>query len=99
MSYDLQDYSIVNLAFPEELQTGAGGVQDNIYLQGQEDGVVYSLVWNPMKIKAMLCDIVRKQNGDRIPQMSPSENRYLSPRMKEALSNQEDYMPSEICKG
>jgi hypothetical protein len=99
MSYDLQDYSIVNLAFPEESQTGAGGVQDNIYLQGQEDGVVYSLVWNPMKIKAMLCDIVRKQNGDRIPQMSPSENRYLSPRMKEALSNQEDYMPSEICKG
>jgi Novel STAND NTPase 1 len=99
MSYDLQDYTIVNLAFPEESQTGAGGVRDNIYLLGQEDGVVYSLVWNPMKIKAMLCDIVRKQNGDRIPQMSPSENRYLSPRMKEALSNQEDYMPSEICKG
>ena len=87
MSYDLQDYSIVNLAFPEEFSR-ADGVPDNIYLQGQEDGVVYSLVWNPKKIKAMLCEIVRKQNGDRVPQMSPSENRYLSPKMKEALSNQ-----------
>ena len=77
MSYDLQDYSIVNLAFPEEFRP-AGGVQDNIYLQGQEDGVVYSLVWNPTKIKAMLCDIVRKQNGDRIPQMSPGKSVSLS---------------------
>jgi hypothetical protein len=98
MSYDLQDYSIVNLAFPRESQTGADGVPDNIYLQGQEDGVVYSLVWNPAKIKAMMCGIVRKQNGDRVPQMTPSENRYLSPKMKEALSNKEEYMPSEICK-
>ena len=95
MSYDLQDYSIVNLAFPEE--SGAGGVPDNIYLQGREDGVVYSLVWNPKKIKAMLCEIVRRQNGDRVPPLTP-ENRYLSPRMKEALSAKEDYMPSEICK-
>ena len=30
--------------------------------------------------------------------MTPSENRYLSPQMKEALSNKEEYMPSEICK-
>ena len=45
----------------------------------------------------MLCEIVRKQNDDRVPQMTP-ENRYLSPQMKEALSNKEDYMPSEICK-
>jgi hypothetical protein len=99
MSYDLQDYSIVNLVFPQGSQTGAGGVQDNIYLQGQENGVVYSLVWNPTKIKAMLCGIVRKQNGGRIPQMTPSENRYLSASMKEALSKKEDYMPREICKG
>jgi hypothetical protein len=98
ISYDLQDYSIVNLAFPEESQTGAGGVPDNIYLQGQEDGVVYSLVWNPTKIKAMLCGIVRRQNGDRVPPMTP-ENRHLSPKMKEALSNHEEYMPSEICRG
>jgi Novel STAND NTPase 1 len=98
MSYDLQDYSIVNLAFPEESRTEAGGVPDNIYLRGREDGVVYSLVWNPKKIKAMLCEIVRKQNGDRVPPMTP-ENRYLSPKMKEALSAREDYMPSEICKG
>ena len=95
MSYDLRDYSIVNLAFPEE--SGAGGVPDNIYLQGREDGVVYSLVWNPTKIKAMLCAIVRRQNGDRVPPLTP-ENRYLSPQMKEALSAKEDYMPSEICK-
>ena len=52
-SYDLQDYSIVNLAFPQRSQTGPGAVpdninlqgqEDNIYVQGQEDGVVYSLV-------------------------------------------------------
>ena len=66
MSYDLQDYSIVNLAFPRSCRPGRG-VHDNIYLQGQEDAFVYSLVWNPMKIKAMLCAIVLKQNGDRIP--------------------------------
>ena len=95
MSYDLQDYSIVNLAFPEE--SAAGGVPDNIYLQGREEGVVYSLVWNPKKIRAMLCAIVHKQNDDRVPPMTP-ENRYLSPQMKKALSNKEEYMPSEICK-
>ena len=44
----------------------------------------------------MLCEIVRKQNDDRIPQMTP-ENR-ISRRDEEALSNKEDYMPSEICK-
>ena len=54
MSYDLRDYSIGSFAFPKGSPTN--GVQDNIYLQGQEDGVVYSLVWNPTKIKAMLCD-------------------------------------------
>jgi len=95
MSYDLQDYSIVNLAFPEE--SAAGGVPDNIYLQGREEGVVYSLVWNPKKIRAMLCAIVHKQNDDRVPPMTP-ENRYLSPQMKKALSDKEEYMPSEICK-
>ena len=78
MSYDLQDYSIVNLAFPEESQTGAGGVPDNIYLQGREEGVVYSLVWNPKKIKAMLCAIVRKQNGDRVPPMTRGKSLSLA---------------------
>jgi len=96
MSYDLRDYSIVNLAFPEDSQTAAGGVPDIIYLQGREKGVVYSLVWNPAKLKAMLCAIVRKQNGDRVPAMTP-DNRFLSPQMKDALSKQEEYMPSEIC--
>ena len=76
MSYDLQDFSIVNLAFPEE--SGAGGVPDNIYLQGREDGVVYSLVWNPKKIKAMLCAIVRRQNGGRVPPLTPDEPVSLS---------------------
>jgi hypothetical protein len=98
MSYDLQDYSIVNLAFPEGSRTVAGGVPDNIYLQGQEDGVVYSLVWNPAKTKAMLCEIVRKQNGDQVPKMNAT-NPYLSPAMKEALNKNEEYMPKEICKG
>ncbi len=100
-SYDLQDYSIVNLAFPQRSQTGPGAVpdninlqgqEDNIYVQGQEDGVVYSLVWNPAKIKAMLCEIVRKQNGDQVPKMNAA-NPYLSPLMKE-----DEYMPREICK-
>jgi len=91
-SYDLQDYSIVNLAFPQRSQTGPGAVPDNINLQGQEDGVVYSLVWNPAKIKAMLCEIVRKQNGDQVPKMNAA-NPYLSPVMKE-----DEYMPREICK-
>ena len=76
MSYDLQDYSIVNLAFPEELQ--AGGVPDNIYLQGREEGVVYSLVWNPKKIRAMLCEIVHKQNDDRVPPMTLGESLSLA---------------------
>ena len=55
-----RDYSIGSFAFPKGSPTG--GVPDNIYLQGQEDGVVYGLVWNPTKIKAMLCEIVRKQD-------------------------------------
>ena len=51
-----------------------------------------------MKIKAMLCD--NRAQAKRRPNSTndPSENRYLSPKMKKALSNQEDYMPSEICK-
>jgi hypothetical protein len=40
----------------------------------------------------MLCEIVRKQNGDQVPKMNAA-NPYLSPLMKE-----DEYMPREICK-
>ena len=60
MSFDLGDYSIGSFAVPKGSPTNGG--QDHIYLQGQEDGVVYRLIWNPGEIKAMLCEILRKQD-------------------------------------
>ena len=60
MSFDLAEYSIGSFAVPKGSPTNGG--RDHIYLQGQEDGVVYKLIWNPDEIKAMLCEILRKQD-------------------------------------
>ena len=60
MNFDLGEYSIGSFAVPKGSPTNGG--QDHIYLQGQEDGVVYRLIWNPADIKSMLCEILRKQD-------------------------------------
>ena len=61
MSFDLGEYSIVSFAVPKASPTKGG--RDHIYLQGQEDGVVYELIWNPGEIRAMLCEILGKRGS------------------------------------
>ena len=60
MSFDLAEYSIGSFAIPKG--SPVPRIRDHIYLQGQEGGVVYELVWNPADIKSMLCEILHKQD-------------------------------------
>jgi hypothetical protein len=96
MTFDLRAYSIRNVAFAKEGSTidPPDDVPDQIYLQSEEPNVVYSLAWKLATLRSKMCDIVRKQNGDRVPSANELP---ISVEVREALNKRDDYTPVEIC--
>jgi hypothetical protein len=67
MSFDLGRYSIENAAFAGRgvLSTDTtDGVPDHVYLKSKEPGVVYRIIWNPAKIRSILCEILLGQGEE-----------------------------------
>jgi len=102
MTFDLRSYSIGGLAFAkkEASSTGAADdVPDHIYLQSGESDVVYSLVWKPETLRSTLCDAMRKQNGNRIPQFGelPTSAQVLD-ALVEQNESEFEYVPIVPCE-
>ena len=67
MSFDLGRYSIENAAFAGRgvLSTDTtDGAPDYVYLKSKVPDVVYRLIWNPAKIRSILCEILLRQGGE-----------------------------------
>jgi hypothetical protein len=101
MSFDVHNYSIRSVAFARETRSivPTDKVPDDIYLQGREDGVIYSLAWKPAKIRSMLCETLRKQAGNDVPSLvSLAHNRSISPDVRMAARRSDVHAQAEICK-
>jgi hypothetical protein len=96
MRFDLGSYSIRRVAFARKLSP-IKDVPDFIYLQSQEQDVIYKLVWNPTAVRSLLCDTLRNQNdgGVPLPDALP-----ISIDVKAMLSNDAGIndLSAEICK-
>jgi hypothetical protein len=98
MTFDLRSYSIKRLAFARQASSiDRADVPDFIYLQSADSDVIYRLAWKPDKIRSMLCDILLKQNGNRVPSV---DDLPISVDVRAILSKvvKYAYAPAAICK-